>query len=102
MKNVEQNENSPVEMIYKRLKRIRMNEIDGRERVKLWEEKGGKAGKQRHVEGRTNEYLGEKTPVENIEERRQGLRTGRMDTRLRIPVRRRRGVGGWEKKRDEE
>ena len=45
MKNVKQDENSPVEIIYKILKRFRTNEIDGRERVKLREEKGGRAGK---------------------------------------------------------
>ena len=45
MKNVEQNENSPVEIIYERLKRFRTNEIDGRERVRLREEKVGRAGK---------------------------------------------------------
>lgn len=45
MKNVERNENSPVEMIYERLKRFRTNEIDGRERVRLREEKGWEGGK---------------------------------------------------------
>ena len=45
MKNVEQNENSPVELIEGRLKRLRTNEIDGRERVRLREEKGGRARK---------------------------------------------------------
>ena len=50
--------------------------------------------KQRHLEGRTDEYLEEKTPVE----RKQRLRTSRMDTRLRTPVPRRRRVGGWERK----
>ena len=49
------------------------------------------------LEGEIDEYLEEKTPVENIEERRQGLRTSRMDTRLRTPAPRRKRVGGWEK-----
>ena len=49
MKNVEQNENSPVEIIYERLKGFRTNEIDGQERVILREEKGGKVGKQRQL-----------------------------------------------------
>ena len=48
--------------------------------------KGGRAGKQRHLQGRTDKYLEEKTPVE----RKQRLRTSRMDTRLRTPVPRRR------------
>ena len=43
--------------------------------------KGGREGKQRNLEGRTDEYLEEKTPVEIIEERKQRLRTSRMDTR---------------------
>ena len=43
MKNVEQNENSPVEIIEGRLKWLRTNEIDGRERDRLREEKGGRA-----------------------------------------------------------
>ena len=45
MKNVERNENSPVEIIEGRLKRLRTNEIDGREGVRLQEEEGGRAGK---------------------------------------------------------
>ena len=49
--------------------------------------------KQRHLEGRTDEYLEEKTPVEIIEERKQRLRTSRMDTRLRTPVPRRKRGG---------
>ena len=45
MKNDELDENSSIEMIEGRLKRFRTNEIDGRERVRLREEKGGRAGK---------------------------------------------------------
>ena len=46
MKNVKQKRNSPVETIHGRLKRLRTNEIDGRERVRLREEKkGGRAVK---------------------------------------------------------
>ena len=45
MKNVEQNENSPVETIDERLKRLHMNEIDCRERLRLREEKGWEGGK---------------------------------------------------------
>ena len=61
--------------------------------------KGGRAGKNKGtLEGETDEYLEEKTPIEIIEESKQRLRTSRMDTRLRTPARRRKGVGGWEKK----
>ena len=38
-------ENSPVEAIDERLKRLHTNEIDGRERVRLREEEGGRAEK---------------------------------------------------------
>ena len=45
MKNVERDKNSLVEMIEGRLKRLRTNEIDGRKRLRLQEEEGGRAGK---------------------------------------------------------
>ena len=86
MKNVEQNDNSPVELIYERLKRFRANEIDGRERVILRKEKGGRAGKQNQLGRGNDEYLEEETPVEIIKERKKRLHTSRMDTRLQTPV----------------
>ena len=99
MKNVKQDENSSIETIDERLKRLRTNKIDGRNTLEPREEKGWEGGKNKgNLEGGTNEYLEEKTPVEIIEERKQRLRTSRMDTRLRTPVPRRRRVGGWEKK----
>ena len=58
---------------------------------------GGRENKG-NLEGKIDEYLEEKTPVEIIEEREQKLRTSRMDTRLWTPVPRRRRVGGWERK----
>ena len=45
MKNVEQNENSLVETIVERLKMLHTNEVDGRKRLKLREEKGWEGGK---------------------------------------------------------
>ena len=45
MKNDERDENSPVEMIEGRLKRLHTNEIDGRNRLRLREEKGSEGGK---------------------------------------------------------
>ena len=85
-KNVEQNDNSLVETIVERLKRLCTNEIDGQNRLRLWEEEGGRAGKQRQLEGeKPMNNLKRKTPVKIIEERRQRLRTSRMDTRLRTP-----------------
>ena len=38
-------ENSPVETIDERLKRLHTNEIDGLKRLKLQEEEGGRVGK---------------------------------------------------------
>ena len=45
MKNDERDENSPIEIIEGRLKRLHTNEIDGRERDRLQEEKGWEGGK---------------------------------------------------------
>ena len=47
MKNDNQDENSPVELIYETLKRLHTTEIDGRERVRLREEKGWEGGKNK-------------------------------------------------------
>ena len=99
MKNVHRDENSPVEMIEERLKRLHTNEIDGRKKTQAPGRKrvGGRENKG-NLEGEIDEYLEEKTPVEIIEERKQRLRTCRKDTRLRTLDPRRKGVGGWEKK----
>ena len=96
MKNVKRDENSPVEIIYERLKRFHTNEIDARKRLRLQEEKVGGRENKGNLEGGTDEYLEEKTPVEIIEERKQRLRTSRMDTRLRTPASKRKKEGGWE------
>ena len=77
--------------------------------MKLMLERDSGSGKKRvggrenkgNLEGGTDEYLEEKTPVEIIEERKQRLRTSRMDTRLRTPAPRRKRVGGWENKATE-
>ena len=45
MKNDELDEKSPIDIIDGRLKRFRTNEIAGRERVRLREEKGWEGGK---------------------------------------------------------
>ena len=49
MKNVHRDENSPVEMIEGRLKRLHTNEIDARNRLRLREEKGWACGKRRQL-----------------------------------------------------
>ena len=73
-----------------------MNEIASRIKAQTLGRKEWVGGKNKdNMEGETDEYLEEKTPVEIIEERKQRLRTSRMDTRLRTPVPRRRRVGGW-------
>ena len=51
---------------------------------------GGRENKG-NLEGDIDGYLEGKTPVEIIEERKQRLRTSRMDTRLRTPDPRRKG-----------
>ena len=57
MKNVKRDENSPVETIDERLKRLHTNEIDARNRLRLREDKGvGRAGKQRQL-GRGNRRI---------------------------------------------
>ena len=55
MNNDERDENSLVEIIDKRLKRLHTNGIDGRERVRLREEKGWEGGKTKAT------WKGEKT-----------------------------------------
>ena len=56
MKNVERDENSPVEIIEGRLKRLRANEMDARNRLRLREEEGGMAGKTKAL-GRGNRRI---------------------------------------------
>ena len=63
MKNFEQNGNSLVETIDERLKRLHTSEIDARNKLKLREEEGGRAGKQNHLGRGNDEYLEEKTPI---------------------------------------
>ena len=73
--------------------------------MKLMLERDSGSGKKRvggrenkgNLEGETDEYLENKTPVE----RKQRLRTSRMDTRLRTPAPRRKR-GGLEKKPTED
>ena len=45
-----------------------------------------------------NDERDENSPVEIIEERKQRLRTSRMDTRLRTPAPRRKGWAGGKRK----
>ena len=44
MKSDERDDNSPVEIIKGRLKRLHMNEIDAQKRLRLREEKGWEGG----------------------------------------------------------
>ena len=61
MMNVKRDENSPVEIIYERLKRFHTNETDGRERESDSGKKrvGGRENKI-NMEGVNDEYLEEK------------------------------------------
>ena len=61
-------------MIEGRLKRLRTNEINGRKRLRLREEKGWEGGKTKATwKGKTTNILKRKTPVEIIEEREQNF-----------------------------
>ena len=97
MNNVEQNENSPVEIIEGRLKRLHMNEIDARKRLKLREEEGGRAEKQRQLGRGNNEYLVEETPVEIIEEKSKDFTRVGWILNYRPWLQEEKGVGFWEK-----
>ena len=56
MKNVKRDENSPVEIIYERLKRFHTNEIDARIEAQTPGIKGvGGRENKGNLEGRTNE-----------------------------------------------
>ena len=49
MNNDELGENSPIEITEERLNRLRTKEIDARNRLRLREEYGGRAGKERQL-----------------------------------------------------
>ena len=72
VKNDERDENSPVETIDERLKRLRMNEIDGRKRLRLQEEKGWEGGKTKET------WKGEPT---NILKRKHRLKSLRRESK---------------------
>ena len=73
MKNVKRDENSPVETIDVRLKRLRTNEIDGRERVRLREEKGWEGRKTKAT------WKGKSTNILKGKHRLKSLRKERKD-----------------------
>ena len=60
-KNDERDENSPVETIEGRLKRLHTNEIDARNRLRLQEKRVGGRENKGNLEGETNEYLEDNT-----------------------------------------
>ena len=67
MKNVKRDENSPIEIIEGRLKGLHTNGIDGRNRLKLREEKGGRAGKTKATqEGEPTNILKRKHRVKSL------------------------------------
>ena len=60
---------------------------------------GGREKTKATWKGEPTKYLEEKTPVEIIEERKQRLRTSKMDTRLQTPTpRRKKGRAGGKRK----
>ena len=82
MENDEREENSPVEIIYERLKRFRTNEIDGRERVRLREEKGWEGGKNKGNLGRLEE-----TPLRKLRNDLADVENDRIISKRSMPVR---------------
>ena len=68
MKNVERNKNSSVETIDERLKRLHMNKIDARKRLRLQEEKALEGGKTKAT------WKGKSTNILNREHRLKSLR----------------------------
>ena len=66
MKNVHRDENSSFEITEGRLKRLHTNEIDGRSRLRLREEEGGRAGKQKHLEGESTNILKRKHRLKSL------------------------------------
>ena len=67
MKNVEQNENSPVEIIYERLNRFHTNEIDAQKRLRLQEKKGWEGGKTKATwKGKSTNILKRKHRLKSL------------------------------------
>ena len=93
MKNDERDENSPVEMIDGRLKRLRTNEIDARNRLKLWEEKGWEGGKTKATsKGKTTNILKRKHRLKSL--RKEGKDFARVGWILDYGIRLREEKGG--------
>ena len=101
MKNGERDENSPVEIIEGRLKRLHTNEIDARNRLRLREErKGVRAGKTKATwEGKSTNILKRKHQLKSLRrESKSFTRVGWiLDYGLRL--REEKSLGGWEKER---
>ena len=98
MENVEQNKNSPVETIEGRLKRLHTDKIDGRNRLKLREEKRWEGGKTKSTwKGKPTNILKRKHRLKSLrKENKDFARVGWiLDYRLRF--REEKGVDGWEK-----
>ena len=103
MKNVEHNENSPVEIIDERLKRLHTNVIDARNRLRLREEKGWEGGKNKgNLEGETTNILKRKHRLKSLrKESKDFTRVGWiLDYRLRL--RDEKGWAGGKKKTTED
>ena len=74
MKNDERDENPPVEIIYGRLKRLRTDEIDGRNRLKLREEKGWEGRKTKATsKGKSTNILKRKHWLKSLRKESKGF-----------------------------
>ena len=103
MKNVHRDENSPVEMIEGRLKRLHTNEFNARNRLKLREEEGGRAGKTKATwKGEPTNILKRKHRLKSLrKESKDFARVGRiLDYELRLQEEK--GVARWENKTTED
>ena len=97
MKNDELDENSTVEIVYERLKRLCTNEIDGRERVRLREEKGWEGRKTKATwKGKSTNILKRKHRLKSL--RRESKNFARVGWILDYGSDFEKKRGGWVRK----
>ena len=103
MKNDERDENSPVEIIEGRLKRLHTNEIDGRKRLKLREEKGWDGGKTKATrKGKPTNILKRKHRLKSLRKENKDFARVGWILNYGLWFREEEQGGGWEKKTTED
>ena len=89
---------TPVETIDKRLKRLHTNEIDGRNRLRLREEKGWEGGKNKgNLEGETTNILKRKHRLKSLRKENKDFAWVGWILDYGLRLRDEKGLGGWEK-----